>query len=62
MTMLCFEHKSLAVLEPVTTLGKTLEVTATMTSLTAKDKAAVRAFWEIISGYIEDIGKDSLAR
>uniref|UniRef100_A0A3P8X202 Hemoglobin, alpha embryonic 1.1 n=1 Tax=Cynoglossus semilaevis TaxID=244447 RepID=A0A3P8X202_CYNSE len=33
-----------------------------MTSLTAKDKAAVRAFWEIISGYIEDIGKDSLAR
>ncbi|CAN9505562.1 unnamed protein product [Ophioblennius macclurei] len=33
-----------------------------MTSLTAKDKAAVRAFWAKIGDYAEDIGKDALSR
>ncbi|XP_027144077.1 hemoglobin subunit alpha-2-like isoform X1 [Larimichthys crocea] len=33
-----------------------------MTSLTAKDKAAVRAFWNKVSGKAEDIGTNALAR
>ncbi|XP_018560555.1 hemoglobin embryonic subunit alpha [Lates calcarifer] len=33
-----------------------------MTTLTAKDKDAVRAFWAKVSGKSEDIGKQSLAR
>uniref|UniRef100_A0A3P8WZN4 Globin domain-containing protein n=1 Tax=Cynoglossus semilaevis TaxID=244447 RepID=A0A3P8WZN4_CYNSE len=33
-----------------------------MTTLTAKDKAAVRAFWDKISGHVETIGKSSLSR
>uniref|UniRef100_A0AAQ5XY69 Hemoglobin, alpha embryonic 1.2 n=1 Tax=Amphiprion ocellaris TaxID=80972 RepID=A0AAQ5XY69_AMPOC len=33
-----------------------------MTSLTAKDKATVKAFWAQVSGRAEDIGKDALGR
>uniref|UniRef100_A0A3B4XDI1 Hemoglobin, alpha embryonic 1.1 n=1 Tax=Seriola lalandi dorsalis TaxID=1841481 RepID=A0A3B4XDI1_SERLL len=33
-----------------------------MTSLTAKDKDAVKAFWAKISGKAEDIGTDALSR
>ncbi|XP_072225503.1 hemoglobin embryonic subunit alpha [Leuresthes tenuis] len=33
-----------------------------MTSLTAKDKDTVRAFWAKVSAKAEDIGKDALAR
>ncbi|XP_022595080.1 hemoglobin embryonic subunit alpha-like [Seriola dumerili] len=33
-----------------------------MTSLTAKDKQTVRAFWAKVSGKAEDIGKDALNR
>ncbi|XP_051245321.1 hemoglobin embryonic subunit alpha [Dicentrarchus labrax] len=33
-----------------------------MTSLTAKDKDAVRTFWAKVSGKAEDIGADALAR
>uniref|UniRef100_A0A3P8SWC8 Globin domain-containing protein n=1 Tax=Amphiprion percula TaxID=161767 RepID=A0A3P8SWC8_AMPPE len=33
-----------------------------MTSLTAKDKATVKAFWAQVSGKAEDIGKDALGR
>lgn len=33
-----------------------------MTSLTAKDKATVKAFWAKVSGKAEDIGKDAVAR
>uniref|UniRef100_A0A3B4XKQ7 Hemoglobin subunit epsilon 1 n=1 Tax=Seriola lalandi dorsalis TaxID=1841481 RepID=A0A3B4XKQ7_SERLL len=33
-----------------------------MTSLTAKDKETVRAFWAKVSGKAEDIGKDALNR
>ncbi|XP_039980273.1 hemoglobin embryonic subunit alpha-like [Xiphias gladius] len=33
-----------------------------MTSLTAKDKDVIRAFWAKVSGRAEDIGKDALAR
>ncbi|XP_040917933.1 hemoglobin embryonic subunit alpha [Toxotes jaculatrix] len=33
-----------------------------MTSLTAKDKDTVKAFWAKVSGKAEDIGKDSLSR
>ncbi|CAN9505561.1 unnamed protein product [Ophioblennius macclurei] len=33
-----------------------------MTSLTAKDKAAVKAFWAKIATHAPDIGKDALSR
>uniref|UniRef100_A0A3Q3H258 Hemoglobin embryonic subunit alpha-like n=1 Tax=Labrus bergylta TaxID=56723 RepID=A0A3Q3H258_9LABR len=33
-----------------------------MTSLTEKDKATVRAFWDKVSSKSEDIGTDALAR
>ncbi|KAM9779696.1 hemoglobin embryonic subunit alpha-like [Neosynchiropus ocellatus] len=33
-----------------------------MTSLTAKDKDVVRAFWAKVSGKSEDIGKEALSR
>ncbi|XP_056263030.1 hemoglobin embryonic subunit alpha-like [Pseudoliparis swirei] len=33
-----------------------------MTSLNAKDKAAVKAIWAIVSGQKDDIGTDALAR
>ncbi|XP_027141240.1 hemoglobin subunit alpha-1 isoform X3 [Larimichthys crocea] len=33
-----------------------------MTSLTAKDKDTVRAFWKKVSGKAEDIGTNALAR
>nr|ACB88199.1 head-kidney alpha-type globin [Lateolabrax japonicus] len=33
-----------------------------MTTLTDKDKKAVRAFWSKVSGKAEDIGADALAR
>uniref|UniRef100_A0A3Q1GUE5 Hemoglobin embryonic subunit alpha-like n=1 Tax=Acanthochromis polyacanthus TaxID=80966 RepID=A0A3Q1GUE5_9TELE len=33
-----------------------------MTSLTAKDKATVKAFWNKVSGSAADIGKEALGR
>ncbi|KAG8006858.1 Hemoglobin subunit alpha-1 [Nibea albiflora] len=33
-----------------------------MTSLSAKDKAAVRGFWDKVSGKAEDIGSNALSR
>ncbi|XP_028312007.1 hemoglobin subunit alpha-1-like [Gouania willdenowi] len=33
-----------------------------MTSLNAKDKDTVRAFWDKVSNYGEDIGRDALCR
>ncbi|CAL1588073.1 unnamed protein product [Knipowitschia caucasica] len=33
-----------------------------MTSLSPKDKATVKAFWNQVQGYTDDIGRDALSR
>ncbi|XP_024920450.1 uncharacterized protein LOC112488437 [Cynoglossus semilaevis] len=62
VTVLCFEHKRLHACRHASQHLASIKEPATMTTLTAKDKAAVRAFWDKISGHVETIGKSSLSR
>lgn len=58
--MLCFKYKTSTVWAPHITQLKSNQ--GKMTSLTEKDKARVRAFWEKISPKVDEIGTDALAR
>ena len=55
----CLRHKTLTVFTAYCTQ---LTIRDNMTSLTAKDKETVKAFWAKVSSKAEDIGKDALGR
>jgi len=61
VSMLCFEHKNPSLLGLITAFSNTRS-TGKMTSLTAKDKQTVKAFWAKVSGKSEDIGAAAVAR
>ena len=53
---------SVSDIKPFTDHSSKLTIRDNMTSLTAKDKETVKAFWAKVSSKAEDIGKDALGR
>lgn len=53
--------KSPSLLKLITAFSDS-QSTGKMTSLTAKDKDRVKTFWAQVSGKVEDIGSEAMAR